>query len=163
MDVRAESVTSGLEPVTLDVSALWRQHYRNMVRLAFLLTGSQAHAEDLVQDAFVSLQRRRRPILDPLAYLRTCVVNRCRRWRGREAMARARTVWRPTESGPLDVSDDVADAVGRLPYKQRVAIVLRFHEDLSYAQIAEAMGCPVATARSHVHRGLVQLREMIEP
>lgn len=54
MDVRAESVTSAPEPVALDVSALWRQHYRTMVRLAFLLTGSQAHAEDLVQDAFVS-------------------------------------------------------------------------------------------------------------
>lgn len=108
------------------------------------------------------MQRRRHPILDPLAYLRTCVINRCRRWRGREAIARSRTVGLPPQTDPLDVGEGVADAVGRLPYKQRVAIVLRFHEDLSYAQIAKAMGCPAATARSHVHRGLAQLREMID-
>lgn len=162
MDVRADSVTGAAKPVAPDISALWRQHYSGMVRLAFLLTGSQAHAEDLVQDAFVSIQGHRRSIDDPLAYLRICVINRCRRWRGREAMARTRLVWDATREAETNV-DGVAEAVGQLPYKQRVAIVLRFHQDLSYAQIADAMDCPIATARSHVHRGLARLREMIEP
>ena len=145
----------------LDVSTLWRAHYQGMVRLAYLLTGSQGYAEDLVQDAFVSLQRCRRPILDPVGYLRVCVVNRCRRWRGREAMARLRQPRPAMQNEQLDV-DGVSEMVGRLPHKQRVAIVLRFHEDLSFAQIAAVMDCPTSTARSHVHRGLAQLREMIE-
>jgi DNA-directed RNA polymerase specialized sigma24 family protein len=48
-----------------------------------------------------------------------------------------------------------------LPRQQRVALVLRFYEDLSFAQIAAVLDCAEPTARSHVHRGLAGLRRVV--
>jgi len=45
-----------------------------------------------------------------------------------------------------------------LPDKQRAAVVLRFYEELSYAEIAQLLHCAEATARSHVHRALAALK-----
>jgi RNA polymerase sigma factor (sigma-70 family) len=60
------------------------------------------------------------------------------------------------------VVDETWAAVQRLPGPRRTAVVLRYYADLSYDQIAEAMGCPVGTAKSHVHRGLQELREVLD-
>ena len=49
-----------------------------------------------------------------------------------------------------------------LPAQQRAAVVLRFYQDLSFAEIGAALGCPEATARSHVHRALAVLRVRLE-
>ena len=49
-------------------------------------------------------------------------------------------------------------AVGRLPIRLRVAVVLRYYHDLSYAEIAAALGCPVGTVRSRLHAAHARLR-----
>ena len=49
-----------------------------------------------------------------------------------------------------------------LPVKQRAAVALRYLDDLSFAEIAEILGCPESTARSHVHRALTRLRTELE-
>ena len=67
-----------------------------------------------------------------------------------------------------DASQAVADAdqalrlCGELPPMQRAAVVLRFYEDRSFAEIARILGCPEGTARSHVHRALQALRAKLE-
>jgi hypothetical protein len=53
-----------------DLSALYREHYSGMVRLAALITGSQAVAHDLVQDSFVAIAERWATVDRPVAYLR---------------------------------------------------------------------------------------------
>jgi RNA polymerase sigma factor (sigma-70 family) len=53
-------------------------------------------------------------------------------------------------------------ACTELPRDQRVAVVLRYYEQLSYAEIADLVGCAEATARSRVFRGLAVLRELLE-
>ena len=87
------------------------------------------------------------------------------RWRkGRRTTAvEAPEEWgRPSSERSL--ADDVADAdtawrlCGELPPLQRAAVVLRYFEDYSFAEVAAALGCPEATARSHVHRALTRLR-----
>ena len=55
----------------------------------------------------------------------------------------------------LDIYDPVGQSLACL---QRAAVVLRFFDDLSFAEVGEALGCPEATARSHVHRALARLR-----
>jgi len=55
------------------------------------------------------------------------------------------------------------DALARLPYRQRAALVLKFYEDRTEADIAELLGCRPATVRSLVHRGLSALRRVITP
>ena len=58
---------------------------------------------------------------------------------------------------------ELADALAALPERQRAAIVLRYYVDLPEAEIAELLGCRPTTVRSLVARGMVALREVIEP
>jgi RNA polymerase sigma-70 factor (sigma-E family) len=136
-----------------------------MIRVAFLLTGSFETAQDVVQDSFVRVYGRWDQIRDPAGYLYRTVVNGCRshhRRATREQRVRDRV---GNESGPATSSfgaDEMRDALASLPYRQRVALVLRFYDDLSEADAAAALGCRPGTMGSLVHRGLAQLKKVIE-
>ena len=135
---------------------LYRERYQPMVRLAYLLTGDRTAAEELVQDAFVSVHRSWSRVNQPASYLRTAVVNACRSWGRRRTLEAHR---RPRRAEPaVLVADELWDSLGRLPERQRSAIVLRFYEDLPDADIAVALGCRPATVRTAIHRGLAALR-----
>ena len=138
---------------------LYRERYDPMVRLAYLMTGSQAIAEELVQDAFVSVHRSWARATNPSAYLRTAVVNACRSWGRRQTLERLRKP-APPEASTL-VADEMWDVLQTLPSRQRAAIVLRFYEDLPDDEIAALLGCKVATVRTAVFRGLEKLRKEI--
>jgi RNA polymerase sigma-70 factor (sigma-E family) len=140
--------------------ALYRERYEPMVRLAHLMVGSQAVAEDLVQDAFVSVHRSWARATNPPAYLRAAVVNGCRSWGRRRSLELLR---RPAPAEPSGlVADEMWDVLRTLPARQRAAIVLRFYEDLPDDEIATLLGCKVATVRTAVFRGLEKLRKEVE-
>ena len=140
-----------------------------LLRFAFLITRNREDANDAVQDALTGLYPRWRQIAargDVDAYVRRSIVNaHVSAWR------KVRRLY-PTEDPSLaanapvtpDASAAVADAdqalrlCGELPPMQRAAVVLRFYEDRSFAEIAQILGCPEGTARSHVHRALATLR-----
>ena len=149
-------------------------------RFAYLVTGSAADAPDLVQDAL----ERALPRWEHLArsgtaeaYVRRSIVNgSVSRWRKNRRLVPVEDVEVVSPAGGsagtsgADVADavvrrDDADAAWRLvqslPAKQRAAVVLRYYEDLSFAQIALVLDCPEATARSHVHRALGRLRHQL--
>jgi len=142
------------------VGGLYRAQYQPMVRLAYLLTGSQATAEDLVQDSFVQVQRNWDHVREPVAYLRTTVVNAARAHHRRAGRERARFPDLVTATVAPE-TPIVLDALASLPYRQRAALVLKFYEDRPEAEIADALGCRPATVRSLVHRGLATLRKVI--
>jgi RNA polymerase sigma-70 factor (sigma-E family) len=143
-----------------EFEALYRERWAPMVRLAYLLTGSQAVAEDLVQDAFVSVHRSWERATSPKAYLRAAVVNACRSWGRRRTLELLR---RPAPPDPSTlVADELWDVLLTLPSRQRAAIVLRFYEDLPDEEIAALLGCKVATVRTSVFRGLEKLRGQVE-
>lgn len=136
-------------------------------RFAHLVTGGATEAPDLVQDVLL----RAWPRWDRLirsgtveAYLRRAIVNASvDRWR---RVGRVLTVADPEPYMPLvEARDDAHEAwelCAELPPVQRAALVLRFHEDLSFAQVAEQLGCAESTARSHVHRAIRALRARLE-
>jgi RNA polymerase sigma-70 factor (sigma-E family) len=140
---------------------LYEDQFPSMVRLAVALTGSEALAEDLVQDAFVRVHAHWERVVTPTAYLRRAVVNACRSSQRRQARERERALAAVEPSVELG-ADELFDALERLPYRQRAAIVLRFYEGLPDADVAEALGCRVGTVASLVHRGLGDLRKVIE-
>jgi RNA polymerase sigma factor (sigma-70 family) len=145
----------------LSVAEVFRDHYDGLVRLGFLLTGSREVAEDVVQDAFARAQPRWDGVDRPLPYLRASVVNGCRMHHRRGARERAHFAGLVR----ADVAPDtpvILDAVGALPFRQRAALVLRFYEDRSDDDIAEVLGCRPATVRSLIHRGLGQLRRVVD-
>jgi RNA polymerase sigma-70 factor (sigma-E family) len=149
---------------------LYAVHAQEGIRLAFLLTGDWALAEDLVQDAFARLVGRLQHLRDPGAfgaYLRRAIVNLAtshfrhrrveRAYLEREAAAPSR------ENNENEDLDETMHAVLlRLPKRQRAAIVLRFYEDLSDVQTAEILRCPAGTVRSLVSRGMKALRSELE-
>ena len=149
---------------------LYRQHAPDAVRLAYLLTGDRALAEDLTQDAFVRLFGRFRDLRNPDAfpwYLRRTVVNLARSHFRRKRVERAyvaRGGADPTvAAGPPDTGarEEMWQALLQLPERQRTAIVLRYYEDLSEAQTADVMQCPVGTVKSLVSRGMGRLRGLV--
>lgn len=144
---------------------LYQQRYVPMVRLAYLLVGDAAVAEELVQDAFVQVHRHwSKGIEHPNAYLRTAVVNTCRSW-GRRATRERDHERRRLEAVPDTpfVADEMGDVLDRLPERQRAAIVLRFYDDMPESEIAAALGCRPNTVRTLIHRGLATLRQEIRP
>jgi RNA polymerase sigma-70 factor (sigma-E family) len=137
-----------------------------LLRFAYLVTGSQHAAEDAVQSALTRACEkwsRVRRTADPDAYVRRMVVNaHVSAWRrsGRRELTVAEV--RDTEASDHAEGIATGDAVWRvcttLPPQQRAAVVLRYYEDLEYAEIAAILGVTQATARSHVHRALATMR-----
>lgn len=150
---------------------LYLAHADGAVRLAYLLTGDRALAEDLVQDAFIRLAGRLVHLRDQSAfdaYLRRTVVNLSnshfrRRKVERAFLESARNAVGTQTSQPPSVEDreDLWRALGRLSGRQRAAVVLRFYEDLSERQVAEILKCRQGTVKSLVSRGLETLRKEI--
>jgi RNA polymerase sigma-70 factor (sigma-E family) len=144
-----------------DPTSLYRRAYPGAVRLAVALVDVPATAEDLVQDAFADVWLRWDRIGNPEAYLRMCVVNRCRRELRRRMLRRRLAPVRPAVvlDGP---TTDVLDVVRALPPRRRAVVVLRFYEDMSEAQIAATLGMRPGTVKATLHQALAQLREVIE-
>jgi RNA polymerase sigma factor (sigma-70 family) len=133
--------------------------YRDLLRVAFVLTGSGPAAEDVVHDVFAKIGPRIDTLAEPAAYLRVAVVNRCR-------SLHRRTIAEPRPDAPTDSFMDVGlvelrDALIALPIRQRSAIVLRYLCDLPEDEIAAILKCRGATVRTLVRRGLIELREVI--
>ncbi|GAA3606001.1 SigE family RNA polymerase sigma factor [Nonomuraea rosea] len=146
------------------VTELFVVHRLALVRLAFLLLGDQAIAEDVVQDAFAAVYRRWSKLADRgqvLPYLRTAVVNGCRMILRRRAIigrfhGRPEVPFWSAEAAALlgETRRQVFLAVRALPRRQREVLVLRFYLDLSEAEIAQVMGVSRGTVKSTASRAL---------
>jgi RNA polymerase sigma-70 factor (sigma-E family) len=154
------------------VAVLYAAHWHPLVRLATLLTRDSSVAEELVQDAFVTLHRRWGSLADPGAahgYLRTTVVNNARSiLRHRDVEERYRQPAPPEPAGPeeraVQSTEDarVMAALRTLSRRQQEVLVLRYYADLSEQAIAQTLGLSKGAVKSHAHRGLAALREALE-
>jgi RNA polymerase sigma-70 factor (sigma-E family) len=155
-----------------ELADLYIRHVPSANRLAFLLTGDRSHTEDLVHDAFVRCvgrfgHLRAHEAFD--AYLRRTIVNlhtsRLRRVRvEREFLSKeAGRVERTSMSDAPDVAarEDMWRRLQTLPPRQRSVLVLRYYEDLSERETAEALRCSVAAVKSLTARATAALREGI--
>lgn len=164
------TVTERAERQAGRLEELYERHAADAVRLAYLVTSDRELARDIAQDAFVRVAGRFRHLRYPDAfdaYLRRTVVNLClshfrhqrveREYLQREGAA-PEVVAEPTELG---TRDELRRALGRLPLRQRTAIVLRYYQDLPESEVATAMRCSVTAARSLVSRGMETLRTIV--
>ena len=142
-------------------TALWRS--------AFLLTGDRHKAEDLLQAALLKTWRRwdrleRRESAE--AYVRRALVTTYtdwwrRRWRGEVPTGELPDgpgADSPDESDRADVRRDVLAALAGLPKGQRAVLVLRYFDDLTEQQAADALGVGVGTVKSQASRAIAALR-----
>jgi RNA polymerase sigma-70 factor (sigma-E family) len=139
-----------------------------LLRFGHVLTGDPREAEDLVQEALArSLRRWRRVrVDDPIAYVRTVMVNahvtRWRRWGARVQLGDVPET-AVHDAGLLrrEEWDGLRRALAQLPPRQRAVLVLRYFEDLPDPSIAALLGCRVSTVRSQAFRGLAALRPLM--
>jgi RNA polymerase sigma-70 factor (sigma-E family) len=150
--------------------AFFERNHANLGRLAFLLTGNVAAAEDLSGDVFLAVWRQWSTISNvdaPMAYVRRMMVNtaasRTRR------LVRERRRMTLLHAGEFEavrdpdgaVSVDVRAALLRLPVRRRACVVLRHAFDLSEAETAEALGVSVGTVKSQTSKGMAQLQKLL--
>lgn len=166
LDATPCAVTSAAPPAmicagdTVNFDELYRTQYTPMVRMAFTLVDTQQQAEEVVQDAFAAVYERFDRIDNPEAYLRTTVLNGCRRVLRRRMLSRRQPI-PPDVDAELGASH-VLDAIRRLPHKQRSMIVLRYDLQLTDTEIATTLGVPIGTVKSTLHRALAALRQELD-
>jgi len=135
------------------------------------MTGNAHDAEDLVQETFLRAHRafdRFEPGSNARAWLHT-ILQRVRTDAFRRMQRRPSTVelvgegpaTAPPEDALASGREDLERALRALPEAFRDAVVLRDVQELSYAEIAEALGVPVGTVMSRIHRGRALLREAL--
>lgn len=142
-----------------------------LVRSAWVLTGDEATAQDLVQTALAKTWVRWTAVRRqdaPEAYVRRVIVstfltwNR-RRWRGELAVASVPERMEPRDPfADADLRTAVTAALRALTPRQRAVIALRFFDDLTEAQAAEVLRCTVGTVKSQTWKALARLRDCPE-
>lgn len=137
-------------------------------RSAYLMVGDHALAQDLVQEALTRTYvawPRLRDVSKAEAYTRKVITTTAISWWRRKSWVGERPRNDVPEQHVAERTSEVADrdwlwqGLQMLPARQRAAIVLRYYEDLTEVQTAEAMGCAVGTVKSQVFSGLRRLRE----
>ncbi|MEV0614971.1 SigE family RNA polymerase sigma factor [Nonomuraea sp. NPDC050404] len=140
----------------------------SLIRLAYVLTGDQHSAEDLLQTALAKTAGHWRRIRDsPEAYVRRVMYHeQVGRWRSAR-WGRERVLRTPPDQGVDDRTSEVetrvtlAEALRVLPARKRAVLVLRYYEDLSESEVARIMGCSVGTVRSQTHQAITRLRRLV--
>ena len=181
MKVTARSLdeTVGIDPLAarladgdpLAPKALAERHYVELYRYALSVLREERAAEDAVQDAFERAfaalgrypeERLRAMRLRPWMYRITLNVARNRLRERREVPVEEISSAGVALSyeGREGVMDVLA-ALGRLPERQRVAVMLRYLQDLPYAEISGVTGWPEGTAKTLVRRGVARLRKIM--
>jgi RNA polymerase sigma-70 factor (sigma-E family) len=132
--------------------------YAPMVRLAWAMLDRRDLAEEVVQDAFAAVYPRFDGLHEPGAYLRTCVMNKCRQALRRRRVARRRSdVEQP--AAVEDYHDHLFDVIRRLPARQRAVVVLRYQQGLGEREIADTLGMAPGTVKSCLSRAKDRLRK----
>ncbi|MFF4878752.1 SigE family RNA polymerase sigma factor [Micromonospora sp. NPDC000668] len=146
-----------------------QSHIHTLARVAYQLTGDHDLAEDLVQQVLLGMVGRWQRVAEgsnPDGYVRRALYTQHLKW-GRQSR-RIREVGEETAFERLspDRSDEIAlalavqDALAKLAPKQREVLVLRYFEDLTAEQVAEALGCSIGTVRSQTRDALARLRAL---
>ncbi len=143
-----------------------RARGRALQRTAYLLTGNLADAEDLVQSALAKTYLARNRIEDRSAldsYVRRAMVNTQISWWRRRRLEEFPTDEVPDqavadESVSTDLQETLRRAIDRLPQRMRAAVMLRYYEDMTEAEVAEVLGVSLGTVKSTVSRAVAKLR-----
>lgn len=135
-----------------------------LLRTAYLLTGDDGHAEDLVQTALLKTYRhwdRVAAAEEPLAYVRRVLVTTATSWR-RRLLSTEQVMETLPEQAHHDRYPErtaaVIDALRALPPRMRAVVVLRFYEDQTEVQTAALLGCSVGTVKTQSSRAMARLR-----
>ena len=166
MTAEARAVESGW-----DFGELMREHRSMVFSVAYHFLHDRDQAEEVAQDVFLSLHRNLGAVqsaahaghwLRKVAVQRSIDASRKRARRPQVSLEEvAEPSVRPAAGDPM-LGELLRKLIASLPEGPRMAMVLRYQEDLDPAEIAEAMAIPLGTVKSHIQRSLALLREKLD-
>jgi RNA polymerase sigma-70 factor, ECF subfamily len=161
------------------------RYHRGIVNFIYRLVNNRSEAEELAQEVFLRVCRAREsyePRAKFASWIFRIAANAALKTAERSRRSPVRTAGAAglEDDGAVGWASDpspdperrmasretvaiVRDAIARLPAKERVAVVLRRYNGLSYSEIAEAMDCTEAAVKTYIHRGKIHLRERLLP
>lgn len=162
-------IAAGVEQAFIE---LYRRRHNDVYRFAFAMAKSRSFAQDVTQEVFLNVLENARRFDSAKGSVRAWLFG-CARY---VTLDRLRVERRWTDDFPADLttldSDErlIADqrlerlhaAIARLPVEYREALVLVELQELTYAETAAVLDCPVGTVRSRLHRGRVLLAAMLD-
>jgi RNA polymerase sigma-70 factor (ECF subfamily) len=170
IDVRLlAEIVAGVEQAFVE---LYRRRHHDVYRFAFAMAKSRSFAQDVTQEVFLNVLENAARFDSAKGSVRAWLFG-CARY---VTLDRLRLERRWTDAMPDDVAAPDGDehlladqriqrlhaALARLPVEYREALVLCELQELSYAETAAVLGCPVGTVRSRLHRGRVLLATMLD-
>ena len=149
-----------IETAPAAFEAFYAAEYTRLLQLAYVLSGSRAVAEELVQEAMLRVYRHWPKVATydkPGAWARRVLVNLATS-RGRKVTAEARAMVRlrsrrADEPPRPSASEDLWREIRKLPTRQAQALALFYVEDLPVVEIAALLECPEGTVKALLHRG----------
>jgi RNA polymerase sigma factor (sigma-70 family) len=154
-DPSVPSTPSGSGGYVGTFSDFYERELAGQMRRAVLLLGSREAAEDVVHESFVALYKRWRDLDSPGPYLERVVLNGCRDVYRRRLVAGRYLSRMYQEQPPVDAP--LFDALSRLPFNHRAAVVLRYYHQYTEAEISAVLGCRPGSVGPWIQRALRQL------
>lgn len=153
----------------VDFEKFMAARWQPLVRAAYVLTGNQQDAEDIAQTALTnaySVWPRIRKADDVTVYVHRILINVYRTARRRKRIHEVLTAALPERnstaasaaSATVHERDEIVQALALLTPRQRAVVVLRYLQDLTETQTADALGCSVGTVKSQTSKALAKLR-----
>jgi RNA polymerase sigma factor (sigma-70 family) len=150
-----------------DYEQFFREHYARVVASLRLAGGDAGDSEDAAQEAFAKAMLRWKSVSvmgRPATWVYVVAIRELRRrrrdpWPSEERVVNEATL--PDHASTVATETDIERAVQSLPPRQRLAVVLRFHADLTVPEVSRAMRCSEGTVKSTLHSALDRLRSRL--
>ncbi len=161
---------TAVEASRLAFAELVREHQAMVFSIGYHLLHDRALAEELAQDVFLQLHRRLPELASPehvvfwlrkVASHRAIDCSRRRKYEPRLALEDVPEPAAPADPGDFMLSEKLRRLVASLPEKLRIAVILRYQEDLGPAEIARVLGVPARTVKGHLMQAVALLREKL--
>jgi RNA polymerase sigma factor (sigma-70 family) len=162
-DVRISSEPAATQGSSISFDDFYSEVWPRAFRLASFLTHDTQVGEDIAQEVLAAMSRRWDVLARPEAYLQRAVTNESWKWNRHARTATRKLPLLAMQSGDEFRFDELADAIARLPFRQRAVIVLRYYADLTETDIAHALDCRRGTVKSLASRALAALSKEITP
>ncbi|MEN9222277.1 MAG: sigma-70 family RNA polymerase sigma factor [Thermostichus sp. BF3_bins_97] len=160
------------------LAILYDRHVGLVYGIAYKVLGNAAEAEDLTQDIFLNLARssfdaRRGSLRTYLGiWVRSRCLDRLRSWRNRQrSLERGKVELLGSSSGDPSLEqlsqtervEEVQTALAELSESQRQILKMAYYEGMSQSEIAKQLDLPLGTVKARARRGLLRLRQILDP
>ena len=168
LDTQIKDLLRRGDPTALEL--IWDRYSEDLLAFTVSMLCSRHDGEDALQETFVKIARNRRSVAKARnlkAYLvrmaRNEAINVMNRRKRNVSLDVEEEDWLlPAEDGDQALTHDLARALASLPEDQRIAVVMKVYQGMTFQEMGNALGIPQFTAASRYRYGIQRLRDWYE-